>query len=286
MPVQVLKRGDRGDEVSQLQSRLNRTGAMLKPDGDFGLATEKGVTHAQDIAGQPLTGIADASLLTWLETVPEPYPQLDTDGLAFIALEETGGLSYYEQYTRWPQFPGEASGITIGVGYDLRWNSAGDFLSLWSEHLPQIMLSELLKDIGKPGSTERTRMLRQLGIEVPFKKAWPVFIKKTIPRFYNETLAIYPSLEHLPGLCRCALVSIVYNRGNSLEGDRRREMRAIRAILAAADNEHPDRTKMKSILFGVEDQIISMKRLWVPSSGLVKRRQEEANLWRSGLAQW
>ena len=111
-----LKRGDKGDDVFRLQCFLNKVGGMLNPDGDFGLATDVAVRYGQDYAKQPVTGIADSLLWTWLESNPEPFPQLDTNGVAFIALEETGGLAYYETYTQWPYFPGEASGITIGVG--------------------------------------------------------------------------------------------------------------------------------------------------------------------------
>ncbi|MEN6320401.1 MAG: peptidoglycan-binding protein [Syntrophaceae bacterium] len=282
----TLQRGDKGEDVFRLQSLLNRVGAMLKVDGDFGLATDGGVRYAQDFANQPQTGIADSSLWDWLESKPEPFPKLDTNGVAFIALEETGGLDYYNNYTRWPHFPGEASGITIGVGYDLRWNSEEDFLATWGNYLSDIVLDELAKDIGKQGTKERVRELRQIGIEVPFKSAWPVFVEKTLPRYYNDSMTIYPSLERVPGLCSSVLVSIVFNRGTDLRGTRRKEMRAIQTILARADQDGLEKSEIKAILAKVEDQIVSMKRLWVPSSGLSKRRQAEANLWRTGLEQW
>ena len=49
-------------------------------------------------------------------------------------------------------------------------------------------------------------------------------------------------------------------------------MREIRALLA------------ENKLEAVADQIDSMRRLWDPQSGLVRRRHEEATLWRSGFA--
>lgn len=281
-----LKRGDKGDDVFQLQSFLNRVGAMLIADGDFGAATDAGIRYAQDFANQPVTGIPDLSLWAWLESKPEPFPKLATNGVAFIANEETGGLAYYNAYTRWPQFPGEKSGITIGVGYDLRMNSEADFRATWGDYLSDVAFAELIKDIGKPGTKARVKELQQIGVEVPFKSAWPVFIEKTLPRFYNETKAIYPSLDQLPGLCRSVLVSIVFNRGNNLNGDRRTEMRTIQTILNQTDQAGLDKDQIKTALAGVEDQIVSMKRLWNPASGLVKRRQAEANLWRAGLEQW
>ena len=286
MNYKELCRGDRGEEVIKLQTWLNKTGAMLVADGEFGRGTERGVRYAQDIAGQSNTGTADYALWSWLGKKPEPFPLLATNGIAFIAREETGGIDYYNNYTRWPHYPGSASGITIGIGYDLRFHSEKNFLAAWGEHLSKETIDELAKDIGKPGTKERARQLKNLGIEITFKAAWTVFIVKTLPHFYTETEAIYPSLSRLPELCRSALVSIVFNRGNSLAGQRRKEMRSIRDILARADDPGLHKLKIKMILFDVEDEIVFMQRLWGLDSGLHKRRQAEANLWRNGLLNW
>jgi peptidoglycan hydrolase-like protein with peptidoglycan-binding domain len=286
MSYPELNRGDRGEDVKNLQTFLNRVGAMLIADGDFGSGTERGVRYAQDIANLPSTGTADNELWSWLESKPEPHPPLATNGVAFIALEETGGLAYYHAVTRWPHYPGYASGVTIGVGYDLRFNSETNFRELWAGHLSKEFLDELSKDIGKKGSKKRIKELKQLGLEIPFKSAWPVFVENTLPRFYSNTESIYPSLGKLPNLCQSILVSIVFNRGHSLSGPSRKEMREIRDILAKADEPGLHKRKRKMILGDVEDQIISMKRLWDLGSGLCKRRQAEANLWRAGLEDW
>ena len=282
----TLKKGDKGDDVIRLQTYLNRVGCMLKADGELGPATERGIRYAQELVNQPVTGISDLFLWTCLESKPEPFPLLDTNGVAFIALEETGGLAYYQSKACRPHFPGSASGITIGIGYDLRMNSKEDFLATWADHLPPKALNELAKDIGRPGTKKRVQEIQKLDIEVPFASAWSVFIEKTLPRFYRDTAAIYPSLDRLPGLCRSALVSIVYNRGNALGGDRRKEMKAIQSILSQADKVGRDKEHAKALLARVEEQIVSMKRLWDSNSGVFKRRQAEANLWRAGLDQW
>lgn len=278
-----LNRGDKGEDVKRLQTFLNRVGAMLIADGDFGIGTKRGVQYAQDIANLPSTGTVDDELWSWLESKPEPFPSLATNGIAFIALEETGGLAYYHDVSRWPHYPGAESGVTIGVGYDLRFNTEANYRELWSAHLSSENLDELSKDIGKPGSEERAKELKQLGIEIPFKSAWLVFIKHTLPRFYSDTESIYPSLGKLPSLCRCVLVSIVFNRGPSLNGSSRREMLMIQDILDKADKPELQVQERKMILADVEEQILLMMRLWKPSSGLCKRRQSEANLWRIGL---
>lgn len=281
-----LNRGDRGTAVRELQTLLNRVGAMLVADGIFGAGTERGVRYAQDAAGQPTSGTADATLWDWLEAQPEPFPPLATNGVALIGREETGGLDFYESITRWPHFPGESSGVTIGVGYDLRFNTEEDFRELWSPWLPGAAVEELVQDIGRRGTKTRVQALRRKGVEVPFKAAWPVFVRQTLPRYHAQTEAVYPSLPRLPDLCRSALVSIVFNRGSSLRGSRRREMRRIQEILAAADDLSLHKPKRRMILADVEEEILSMKRLWAPGSGLIKRRQAEANLWREGLDAW
>lgn len=287
MGYSELNRGDRGDAVEQLQNRLNRVGAMLTADGDFGRLTEQAVRYAQDVAGQPVSGTADQALWIWLDQQDEPFPALATDGVALIAREETGGLGYYEAVTRWPHFPGEASGITIGVGYDLRFNSEENFRELWSPLLAEEAMDELAKDIGKKGSKSRAAQLKRMGIDVPFKSAWPVFNQKSLPRFFDLTASVYPSLTRLPDLCRSVLVSLVFNRGADLRNsDRRREMRNIRDILAEADNPELHKPCRKMLLWAVEDEIVSMQRLWPRGSGLIRRRQAEANLWRQGLDAW
>lgn len=285
MAQKELRRGASEPEVSTLQTLLNRVGAMLKPDGDFGAGTEQAVKYAQKIAGQPQSGIANAALWTWLEQQPEPSALLPANCVAFIASEETGGLHYYETTCRFPHWPGEQSGITLGVGYDLRMNSAADFLDTW-KHLPATATAELLKDIGIKGSKTRASELKALGIEVPFELAWPVFTSQSLPAFHKETQRSYPSLDSLPDKCRTALISLVYNRGAGVKGASRREMLGIQQLLAQAANPALGKEQRKAILAGVEDQLLSMRRLWNPASGLVKRRQTEANYWRQGLAEW
>ncbi|WP_370279611.1 peptidoglycan-binding protein [Pontibacterium sp.] len=287
MSYPELSRGDRGDEVERLQTLLNRVGAMLEADGIFGGGSQHGVKYAQSLAEQAQTGTADEALWRWLDAQPEPFPLLHPNGIAFIAQKETGGLSYYEQFTRWPHFPGERSGITIGVGYDLRFASEANFRALWGAHLPESVIAELSKDIGKKGSKARVQQLKEMGIEVPFSAAWPVFVSHTLPDYYAQTKAIYPSLPRLPELCRSALVSLVYNRGPSLKevDERRTEMRTIRDLLVEADRADSHAAKER-VLAKVANELLAMRRLWPNSEGLRKRREAEAQLWLQGLERW
>jgi len=278
-----LHRGDKGKNVVMLQTLLNRVGAMLIADGDFGRGTERAVRYAQAISKLPTTGWVDSGLWSWLEAQPESSKLIDSNGVAFIAKEETGGLDYYEAVTAHPHFPGAASGITIGVGYDLRFNSLQDFEDTWSEHIPAVDFAELSKDIGKKGSKQRVKQLKELAIKIPFSSAWQVFCQSSIPRYYAKTEKTFPSTDKLPMRCKTALLSLVFNRGTSLSGPRRKEMKNIQSILQQADDPALGQQQSLAMLAGVEDEILSMMRLWNPSSGLIKRRQAEANLWHKGL---
>jgi GH24 family phage-related lysozyme (muramidase) len=88
------------------------------------------------------------------------------------------------------------------------------------------------------------------------------------------TKAIYPEIDSLNEDTRGALVSMVYNRGNKIEGDSRKEMRTIIDLVAKQDYE------------GIADQIERSKRLWENKGldGLVKRREEEADLILNSIA--
>ena len=286
MTYPKLTQGSKGKDVSALQALLNKVGAMLRVDGDYGPGTTAAIRYAQEVARQKVTGIADAALWDFLQQQPKPFAPLDTNGVAFIALEETGGLAYYQRVTRFPHYPGGKSGITIGVGYDLRFHTADEFYSDWSDYLPKATLQELQKDIGKQGSAARAEALKALGIEVPFYAAWQVFVRKTLPGFYKKTLIAYPSLAALPGLCASVLVSLVYNRGPALSGHNREEMANIRRILDQAEQARQQGktgAELKQMLLPVADELLEMKRYWPVTSGLVKRRQLEANIWRDSL---
>ncbi|HEY6129471.1 MAG TPA: hypothetical protein VIW23_14955, partial [Candidatus Acidoferrum sp.] len=63
------------------------------------------------------------------------------------------------------------------------------------------------------------------------------------------------------------------NRGPGMEGDRRKEMRAVRDAVANQDLQE------------IADQIRAMKRLWEGKGldGLLKRRDAEADLVESAI---
>lgn len=70
----------------------------------------------------------------------------------------------------------------------------------------------------------------------------------------------------LPPDAQGALLSLVFNRGSSLSGSTRKEMKNIQAYVESKN------------LQKIADEIRSMKRLWSNLNGLLERREVEASL--------
>ena len=271
MAPPILSRGDEGDEVEQLQNLLNRVGALLGVDGDFGPATERALIDARQQAGLSANGVADEPVWTWLEEQPEPSADVPTEAVTFIVKEEVSSRAYYERATATPHFPGVESGVTIGIGYDLRFRSPAEFTSDWSDELEAADMNALEPHLGTRGSAAIVESLQS--IRVPFAAAWRVFLGKSLPEFVERTRGAFGEFDTLPPLCRGVLVSLVYNRGAGMAGERRAEMRSIRDHIAAGELEL------------VADDLRGMKRLWPDIAGLRKRRDREAELWHKGLGE-
>jgi GH24 family phage-related lysozyme (muramidase) len=189
-------------------------------------------------------------------------------GIKAIIGWETGGE---HEYNRNPEWPGEASGITIGIGWDLGHTPATETARAWAPHIDQQTLAALIGVANRRGEDAKFILPHVRHLVISWDAALAVFNDVTIPTWYLRTLRIWPHVQALPGDCAAALVSIVFNRGPNLSGDRRREMLRIQELLRV--NE----------LAQIPDQIRAMKRLWPDSRGLRRRRDEEAELFQSGL---
>lgn len=189
--------------------------------------------------------------------------QLSEKSLNLI-LEFEGGAGI-DQPSKWP---GEQSGITLGYGYDLGYNTSAQFEADWGACLPEAQVAALKTVVGLKGTAAKARAADFVQIKIRETDARNVLLTRTVPRFYEETRRAFPGLEKLPSDAQGALVSLVFNRGSSMNGDRRTEMRAIRDLLQA---QQPD-------LHAIAEQVRSMKRLWPDSAGLRRRRDAEADL--------
>jgi GH24 family phage-related lysozyme (muramidase) len=192
-----------------------------------------------------------------------------------IIQHEVGGRAYYDKKLQAPIWAGGESGVTIGMGYDLGFNSDKQFMLDWSGAINLNFINALRPTIGIKGIQAKAMLKGEiLNVRIPYNTAYEVFVKSSLPRYYAMTKKIYPNMDLLNDDTKGALVSVVYNRGNRLEGDSRAEMRAIVDLIAKQDYE------------GIAEQIEKSKRLWEGKGldGLVTRRESEADLVRDSMA--
>jgi len=270
----TLRLKDSGPAVKALQAGLNKLGSLLLVDGHFGNGTADAIQSACPRLNLTPRTEGDDEVVKAVKAFPDPFPALTAAGLTFIArFEVSGAREYSQKYTK-PIWPKLDSGITIGIGYDLRFVNASQLQQDWGAVLPAAACAALSTVCGKPGSPELLKTLNV--VAVPFDVAMTVYVSRTLPEFVRRTAGIYPQLMTLKEHQRAALVSLVYNRGTSFKDNdavkqNRREMRTIRDLLAAGKLDE------------VPAQLDSMTRLWDPASGLVGRRRNEALLWKSGF---
>jgi GH24 family phage-related lysozyme (muramidase) len=190
-----------------------------------------------------------------------------------IIQHEIGGREVYTKRYQKPIWAGGESGLTIGIGWDCGYNTEKQLFIDW-QGLNLNFLNALKRFCGVKGEVVKSMMKGEvLNVVIPYNMAYDVFVKKSIPKYYAMTRKIYPQIDTLNEDTRGALVSMVYNRGAKIEGDSRKEMKAIVEMVAKKDYE------------GIAEQIEQSKRLWENRGmdGLVIRREAEADLVRDSV---
>jgi len=189
-----------------------------------------------------------------------------TDKALKLILEAEG----LDQPGKWP---GGGSGITLGIGYDIGFVTPQQFQTDWSPHLSAGQINRLKTAIGLKGGSAKQRAPQFKDITVSLAQAIDVFKRRTLPLHSRNTEQAFPGVDKLPADAQGALVSLVFNRGPGMAGERRKEMRAVRAAVAAKDLQE------------IADQIRAMKRIWKDQGlgGLLKRRDAEADLVESTI---
>ena len=212
-----------------------------------------------------------------------PFPQeggdvlvMSPESIEFIVRWEIGSRSRYIDHPY--GLPDNSSGVTLGLGYDLGHQSRGQIARDWEGVLDQEDVERLQSAAGLTGASARQAARGLADITVPYDAAQTVYSQNVLPRYVRMTYEIYPNIVKAHPHSQGALVSLVYNRGNSLvdrRGARSREhMRLIRDSVAAGR-------------FGeVPRHLRASKVLWMGNSnqaGNVRRREEEAALFEQGL---
>jgi hypothetical protein len=196
-----------------------------------------------------------------------------------LEFEVGGGENYYNKFLKNPAWPEGQSGVTIGVGYDLGYVNKTEFSEDWKD-LPKETFDRLYKVVGIKGYNAKNLIRGLKDITIPWELALKVFNNKTVSKFYNLTKQTFPNFDNLPEDAKGGLVSLVFNRGNALEGDRRREMKLIRDGMKLVSTYD-----QKALTF-IANQIRNMKRIWIGGSiekGMSRRRDAEAKIIEESL---
>lgn len=221
-------------------------------------------------------------LLKHLFNVEDPATQtsvvkkrtyLDYDWTSVIQFE-TGGKNYYEKFLQRMTWPGGQSGITMGIGADLGYMSQQEFDSYFAKYFTLEERKLIEPVIGLKGEQARNILMRVKHIELSWTNASKAFVEWTLPKFWKMANDLWPGLDQLKEEAQIALVSLVFNRGASIAGSSRVEMKNIKELVLKKDYK------------GIAEQIRLMKRLWINKNldGLLSRREKEANMVEEGLA--
>jgi GH24 family phage-related lysozyme (muramidase) len=211
-------------------------------------------------------------------TAPQLEPSstpISDKAFNMIVMFEVSSQAAYQAKYQHPIWPGGASGVTIGIGYDVGYVSQQLLGQDWQGAIPDAVIQALRPAIGVRGaSAQGLAQSLQATVTVPWTPAITVHRTKVIPKWITLVQKYLSNTDKLDGDCLGALVSLTYNRGASFDqdGDRFTEMRNIRADMASQN------------FADIPGQIRSMKRLWPTVRGLQIRRDSEAALFEAGLA--
>lgn len=243
------------ERIRKLQKHLG-----VRADGLIGPATLTAIENALGLADNAIAASTDAEAVYSLT--------ISRRGLQQLIEHEISSKAYYRIHLQQPSWPGGASGVTIGIGYDLGYNSARQLRRDWAPLLSDHELNLLESVSGLRGDAARAALPSVAAVNVPLTAAEQVFFTATLPRYAADTRRAYPGVEDLAPDAQAALLSLIYNRGHAMSGGTRAEMRQIRPLVVARDYA------------GIAHAIRSMKRLWQGQGleGLLRRREAEAVL--------
>jgi hypothetical protein len=198
------------------------------------------------------------------------------DAIALIIAGEISSPAYYASRLTHPVWPHGASGVTIGIGYDIGTVKPVQFHQDWAGELGGHDIEALTEACGVRGQAAEALVGGLHGITVGYDHANRVFTLHSLPHFTAHTQQTLPNSDRLSPDCLGALVSLAYNRGPAFKapGDRYREVRNIHDHMQAAAFDK------------IPAELRAMKHLWPghDQRGLVLRREAEAVLFARGLA--
>lgn len=202
-----------------------------------------------------------------LPPAPPAEPRMPAAATRLIVRWEISSPAHYTRRLQMPVWPGGASGVTWGIGYDGGHQTASTIRSDWAGHAS---VARLATTAGVTGTPARALARSLRDVLTPYDQAEAVFTASTLPRYHAAAARALGDGFHLLGdNPQGALDSLGYNRGWSMLGPNRREMRHIRDVCVPSGDAACIATQLRS-----------MKRIWpgdrAPGPGLRARREDEA----------
>lgn len=229
---------------------------------------------SEDVQPPVLAAIEVLETLTPAAVPPPPSNEWEAAcreaAAPLIIRWEVTSPAYYTRTLLYPIWPGGASGVTWGIGYDGGHQTRSVISEDWLAHVDRDRLTDTA---GITGTKAKTELPQFRDIQTSYLYASQVFEERSLVEYMRRTERAFGSENFrrlTPNACG-GLVSLVYNRGAAMTGDSRREMRNIRDVCLGPS---PNYTC-------IAQEIRSMSRLWrgtVNERGLTARRESEAIL--------
>jgi GH24 family phage-related lysozyme (muramidase) len=201
---------------------------------------------------------------------------ISDDAFNLIVTEEDSSEAYYTKHYQHFEWPGGASGPTIGIGYDCGYVAAAEAQADWSGIVDALTMQAIIAACGIQGPAAKAFVLAHGStVTIPWNPAITEFRNRELPKWIGRVQAVLRNTDKLSEDSFGALVSLSYNRGTGGyddPGPRYTEMRAIKAHMAAQQFSQ------------IPMDILGMQRLWPKGGDLWNRRAHEAALFTKGLS--
>jgi hypothetical protein len=225
----------------------------------------------QELEQSLTSGLEGARIRT-----PKSKTPISARASDLIVASEVTNQGVYSSRYEYPVWPMGASGVTIGIGYDLGYVDEADFAEDWGTYLDPKLIATLRRACGFTKSSAASVLNKLAPVRITWGVAIRQYSTETLPRYVGETEAVLTNTSELKPDSLGALVSLVYNRGPSFHaaGVRFVEMRAVASHMSSKE------------FAKIPDDLRSMERLWADKPecrGLVLRREAEAALFEIGL---